>query len=144
MWFHKDCVDMGSFTFLSYSTTSVSWICCRCNHSNFDKNVFHSFEIETTNNFGNLISSGSENVVNSPNSDFAPTQHSSPIPPFRPKNPQRNWHGTECWPYKDTPTSETPHPEYQVLRRDRTFKSPWMRSLYCCPWSLIIDNHGKN
>ena len=26
MWFHKDCVDMGSFTFLAYSTTNVSWI----------------------------------------------------------------------------------------------------------------------
>ena len=24
MWFHKDCVDMGSFTFLAYSTTNVS------------------------------------------------------------------------------------------------------------------------
>ena len=91
MWFHKDCVDMGSFTFLAYSTTNVSWICCRCNHSNFDRNLFHPFEIETTNNFDNLNSSGSENVVNSPNSDFAPTQHSSPIPPFRPKNRQRNW-----------------------------------------------------
>ena len=82
MWFYKDCVDMGSFTFLAYSTTDVSWICCRCNHSNFDRNLFHSFEIETTNNFDNLNSSGSENVVNSPNSDFAPTQHSSPIPPL--------------------------------------------------------------
>ena len=59
MWFHKDCVDMGSFTFLAYSTTNVSWICCRCNHSNFDRNSFHSFEIETTNNFDNLNSSGS-------------------------------------------------------------------------------------
>ena len=43
MWFHKDCVDMRSFTFLAYSTTNVSWICCRCNHSNFDRNLFHSF-----------------------------------------------------------------------------------------------------
>ena len=70
LWFHKDCVDMRSFTFLAYSTTNVSWICCRCNHSNFDRNLFYSFEIETTNNFDNLNSSGSENVVNSPNSDF--------------------------------------------------------------------------
>ena len=37
MWFHKDCVGMGSFTFLAYSTTRVSWICCRCNHPNFDR-----------------------------------------------------------------------------------------------------------
>ena len=81
VWFHKDCVDMGSFTFLAYSTTNVSWICCRCNHPNFDRNLFHSFEIETTNNFDNLNFSGSENV-NSPNSDFAPTQPSSPIPPL--------------------------------------------------------------
>ena len=75
VWFHKDCVDMGSFTFLAYSTTNASWICCRCNHPNFDRNLFHSFEIETTNNFDNLNFSGSENV-NSPNSDFAPTHHS--------------------------------------------------------------------
>ena len=81
MWLHKDCVDMGSITFLAYSTTNVSWICCRCNHPNFDRNLFHSFEIETTNNFDNLNFSGSENV-NSPNSDFAPTQHSSLIPPL--------------------------------------------------------------
>ena len=60
VWFHKDCVDMGSFTFLANSTTNVSWICCRCNHPNFDRNLFHSFEIETTNNFDNLNFSGSE------------------------------------------------------------------------------------
>ena len=60
--------------------------------SNFDRKIFHFFEIETTNNFNNLNFSGSENVVNPPNSDLAPTQHSSPIPPpFRPKNLQRNW-----------------------------------------------------
>ena len=81
MWFHKDCVDMGSFTFLAYSTTNISWICCRCNHPNFDRHLFHSFEIETTNNFDNLNISGSENVY-SPNSDFAPTQLSSPISPL--------------------------------------------------------------
>ena len=151
VWFHKDCVDMGSFTFLAYSTTNVSWICCRCNHPNFDRNLFHSFEIETTNNFDNLNFSGSENV-NSPNSDFAPTQHSSPIPPFRPKNRQRNWRtllincrslkgkvanflasvnyyqpdcilGTESWLDKDTTTSEIFPPEYQVLRKDRNLKA---------------------
>ena len=43
MWFHKDCVDMRSFTFLAYSTTNVSWICCRCNHPNFDQNLFYLF-----------------------------------------------------------------------------------------------------
>ena len=158
MWFHKDCGDMGSFTFLAYSTTNVSWICCRCNHSNFDRNLLHSFEIETTNNFDNLNSSGSENVVNSPNSDFAPTQHSSPILPFRPKNRQRNWRtllincrslkgkvanfltslnyyqpdcilGTESWLDKDTTTSEIFPPEYQVLRRDRNSKAVEEESL---------------
>ena len=150
MWFHKDCFDMGSFTFLAYSTTNVSWICCRCNHSNFDRNLFQSFEIETTNNFDSQNFSGSENV-NSPNSDFAPTQHSSSIPPFRPKNRQRNWRtllincrslkgkvahflaslnyyqpdcilGTESWLDKDT-TSEIFPPEYQVLRKDRSSKA---------------------
>ena len=81
LWFHKDCVDEGSFTFLAYSTANVSWICCRCNHPNFDQFFFHSFENKTTNNFDNLNFSGSENV-NSPNSYFAHTQHSSPIPPL--------------------------------------------------------------
>ena len=66
VWFHKDCVDMGSFTFLAYSTTNVSWICCRCNHPNFDRNLFHSFEIETTNNFDNLNFSGSESGASIP------------------------------------------------------------------------------
>ena len=37
MWFHKDCVDMGSFTFLAYATTNVSWVCCRCSHPNFEE-----------------------------------------------------------------------------------------------------------
>ena len=146
MWFHKDCVDMGFFTFLAYSTTNVSWICCRCNHSNFDENLFHLFEIETTNNFDNLNSSCSESVENSPNSDFAPTQHS------RPKNCQRNLRsllincrslegkvaiflaslnyyqpdcilGTESWLDKDNTTSEIFSPEYQVLCRDRNSKA---------------------
>ena len=35
--------------------------------------LFHLLEIETANNFDNLNSSVSENVVNSPNSDFTPT-----------------------------------------------------------------------
>ena len=125
--------------------------CCRCNHPNFDRNLFHSFEIETTNNFDNLNFSGSVNV-NSPNSDFDPTQHSSPIPPFRPKNRPRNWRtllincrslkgevaiflaspnyyqpdcilGTESWLDKDTTTSEIFPPEYQVLRKDRNSKA---------------------
>ena len=102
-------------------------------------------------NFDNLNFSGSENV-NSPNSDFAPTHHSSPIPPFRPKNRQRNWRtllincrslkgkvanflaslnyyqpdcilGTESWLDKDTTTSEIFPPEYQVLRKDRNSKA---------------------
>ena len=151
---------MGSFTFLAYSTTNVSWICYRCNHPNFDRNLFHSFEIETTNNFDNLNFSDSENV-NSPNSDFAPTQHSSTIPPFRPKNRQRNWRtllincrslkgkvanllaslnyyqpdcilGTESWLDKDTtrPTSDFFPPEYQVLRKDRNSKARAVRKHY--------------
>ena len=91
MQFHEDCVNMGSFTFLAYSTTNVSWIYCRCNYPHFNRNLFHSMEIETTNNFDNLNLSGSENV-NSPNSDFAPTQPSSPTTPFMLKNRQKYWH----------------------------------------------------
>ena len=114
---------------------------------------FISFEIKTTNNFDNLKFGGSENVVNSPNSDFAPTQYNSPIPPFRPKNRQRNWCtllincrslkgkvanflaslnyyqpdcilGSESWLDNDTTTSEISPPEYQVLRRDRKILKP--------------------
>ena len=95
--------------------------------------------------------SGSENV-NSSKSDFAPTQHSSPIPPFKPKNRRRNWRtllincrslkgevanflaflnyyqpdcilGTESWLDKDTTTSEIFPPEYQILREDRNSKA---------------------
>ena len=55
MWFHKDCVDMRSFTFLAYSTTNVSWICCRCNHPNFDRNLFHLLELKPQINYSNTL-----------------------------------------------------------------------------------------
>ena len=145
------------------STTNVSWICFRCNHPNFDRNLFHSFEIETTNNFDNLNFSGSENV-NSPNLDFVPTQHSSTILPFRPKNRQRNWCtllincrslkgkvanflaslnyyqpdcilGTESWLDKNTTTSEIFPFEYHFAYRSK-FESPRRRSLYSCQKTL--------
>ena len=78
----------------------------------FDRNLFHSFEIETTNNFDNLNFSGPENV-NSTNSDFAnflaSLNYSQPDCIL----------GTESWLDKDTTsTSEIFPPEYQVLRKD--------------------------
>ena len=78
LWSHKNCVDMGSHTFRAFSTTNVSWICCNCDNPNYERNLFHSFQIETANSFHSLDLSESIEIK-SPISDFVPVLHSSPI-----------------------------------------------------------------
>ena len=147
LWFHKNCVDMGSHTFKAFSTTNVSWICCNCDNPNFDRNLFHSFQIETANSFHHLNLSDSFEI-GSPNSDFEPALHSSPIITRRQSKKTRNWRtlivncrslrgkveafqssidyfqpdcilGTESWLDKSVSSNEIFPPGYQIFRRDR-------------------------
>ena len=90
LWFHKNCVDMSSHTFRAFSTTNVSWICCNCDNPNYERNLFHSFQIETANSFHPLDLSESI-AIKSPISDFVPVLHSSPIIDRRHSKKIKNW-----------------------------------------------------
>ena len=86
----KNCVDMGSHTFRAFSTTNVSWICCNCENPNYERNLFHSFQIETANYFHPLDLSESIEIK-SPISDFVPVLHSNPIIDCRHSKKIKNW-----------------------------------------------------
>ena len=96
VWYHKECVDMGSRTFDAFANTNVAWTCCKCDYPNQDK-FFHSYEFETPNSFTVLDETRSSSVSSetfSPSAEFEPTLHSSPIYPTRSdqqKKPKRNW-----------------------------------------------------
>ena len=81
---------MGSHTFRAFSTTNVSWICCNCDNPNHERNLFHSFQIETANSFHPLDLSESIEIK-SPISDFVPVLHSSPIIDRRHSKKIKNW-----------------------------------------------------
>ena len=147
LWFHKNCVDMGSHTFRAFSTTNVSWICCNCDNPNYERNLFHSFQRETANSFHPLNLSESIEIK-SPISDFVPVLHSSPIIDRRHSKKIKNWRtlilncqslrgkveafqssvdyfqpdcilGTESWLDKSVSTNEIFPPGYKIFRRDR-------------------------
>ena len=138
---------MGSHTFRAFSTTNVSWICCNCDNPNYERNLFHSFQIETANSFHPLDLSESIEIK-SPISDFVPVLHSSPIIDRRHSKKIKNWRtlilncqslrgkveafqssvdyfqpdcilGTESWLDKSVSTNEIFPPGYKIFRRDR-------------------------
>ena len=138
---------MGSHTFRAFSTTNVSWICCNCDNPNYERNLFHSFQIETANSFHPLDLSESIESK-SPISDFVPVLHSSPIIDRRHSKKIKNWRtlilncqslrgkvgafqssidyfqpdcilGTESWLDKSVSTNEIFPPGYKIFRRDR-------------------------
>ena len=126
---------------------NVSWICCNCDNPNYERNLFHSFQIETANSFHPLDLS--ENIeIKSPISDLVPVLHSSPIIDRRHSKKIKNWRtlilncqslrgkveafqssvnyfqpdcilGTESWLDKSVSTNEIYPPGYKIFRRDR-------------------------
>ena len=138
---------MGSHIFRAFSTTNVSWICCNCDNPNYERNLFHSFQIETANSFHSLDLSESIEIK-SPITDFEPVLHSSPIIDRRHSKKIKNWRtlilnwqslrgkveafqssvdyfqpdcifGTESWLDKSVSTNKIFPPGYNILRRDR-------------------------
>ena len=138
---------MGSHTFRAFSTTDVSWICCNCDNPYYERNLFHSFQIETANSSHPLDLSESIEIK-SPISDFVPVLHSSPIIDRRHSKKIKNWRtlilncqslrgkveafqssvdyfqpdcilGTESWLDKSVSTNEIFPPGYKIFRRDR-------------------------
>ena len=146
LWFHKNCVDIGSHTFRAFSTTNVSWICCNCDNPNYELNLFHSFQKETANSFHSLNLSESKEIK-SPISDFQPVLHSSAIIDHRHSKKIKNWRtlnlncqslrgkveafqssvdyfkpycilGTESWLDKRVSTNTIFPPGYKIFRRE--------------------------
>ena len=131
---------MGSHTFRALSTTNVSWICCNCENPNYERNLFHSFQIETANSFHSLDLSESIELK-SPNSDFQPVLHNSLIIDRRHSNKIKSCQslrgkveafqssvdyfrpdcilGTESWLNKSVSTNEIFPPGYKIFPRDR-------------------------
>ena len=136
---------MGSHTIRAFSTTNVSWICCNCDNPNYERNPFHSFQIETANSFHPLDLSESIEIK-SPISDFVPVLHSSPIIDRRHSKKIQNWRtlilnchslrgkveafqsyvdyfqtdcilGMESWLDKSVSTNEIFPPGYKIFRR---------------------------
>ena len=63
-------------------SSSASWICVKCNTSNFESTFFHSYELDTHNSFSPLENSNTD--IFSPCtptsfSNFKPSKHSSPL-----------------------------------------------------------------
>ena len=137
----------GFAHFRAFSTTNVSWICCDCDNPNYERNLFHSFQIETANSFHPLDLFESIELK-SPNSDFEPVLHSSPIIDRGHSNKIKNWRtlilivkvhgaklklsnhlsttsnpdcilGTESWLDKSVSTNEIFPPGYKTFQRDR-------------------------
>ena len=164
LWFHKNCVDMGSHTFRAFSTTNVSWICCNCDNPNYERNLFHSFQIETANYFHPLDLSESIKIK-SPISDFVPVLHSSPIIDRRHSKKIKNWRtlllncqsqrgkveafqssvdyfqpdcilGTESWLDQGVSTNEMFPTGYKIFRRDRITSTQGGGSVYRCQRKL--------
>ena len=92
IWFHKYCVDMGSFTFLVYSTTNVLWICCRCNHPILIEkySICLKLKPQIILTIQILVALRTESIHRIQISLPHNTVVQFP-PPFRPKNLQRNW-----------------------------------------------------
>ena len=81
---------MGSHTLRAFSTTNVSWICCNCDNPNYERNLSHSFQIETANSFHPLDLFESIEIK-SPIFDFVPVLHSSPIIDRKHSKKIKNW-----------------------------------------------------
>ena len=73
LWYHKDCMLMGTGVFEYLNTTEASWICCRCSIPNFNSSLFSHHDFTDSNPFSPLDNSGGNDF-----SDVLPLATSSP------------------------------------------------------------------
>ena len=135
-----------------------------CDNPNYERNLFHSFQIETANSFHPLDLSESIGIK-SPISDFLPVLHSSPIIDRRHSKKIKNWRtlilncqslrgkveafqssvdyfqpdcilGTGSWLDKSVSTNEIFPPGYKIFRRDRITSTQGGGSVYRCKRKL--------
>ena len=70
VWYHTDCMGMGSATYEALYRSEVTWICANCNTPNYSVNLLDSYIEASVNRFSPL---------NSLNSDNSPTDSSTSI-----------------------------------------------------------------
>ena len=81
IWFHETCVSVETSLYEDLQQSNVSWLCNRCDYTNTDINVYHSYELTTSDQFEALNSiSGTSNLSDSSGvSVFSPNVYSTPI-----------------------------------------------------------------
>lgn len=81
VWYHGTCIEICSEDFDRFAHSNVVWICGKCHTHNHSNALFHSYELETSNQFAPLSSSPSilNRSISSLNGNFSPTSHSSPV-----------------------------------------------------------------
>ena len=77
IWYHSACIELSAKNIEALQHTSTSWLCGKCHTPNVDNLTYHSFELETTNQFSVL---SHVSTIPSVDSAFSPIAHSSPKP----------------------------------------------------------------
>lgn len=80
IWFHCSCISMKSSQYSQLNSTSEHWYCFRCNTTNSNNSLYHSYNIEVTNSFSILAGAvfNEDSVSSHSPSPFQPMAHSSP------------------------------------------------------------------
>ena len=80
IWYHSHCLECTNINISHLQNTNVSWICCKCNTPNINSFSFHSYDLESYNQFSVLSTSRNNSDFSIPSLDstFSPTKHSSP------------------------------------------------------------------
>ena len=76
LWYHKDCMMMGSGVFSYLNKSEASWVCCNCGLPNFNSSFFSDDDFTHPNPFSPL--NGSHSLLNEYNIDAVPIATSSP------------------------------------------------------------------
>lgn len=77
IWYHSQCIEdsVNKVDIELLQHPSVAWLCTKCHTPNIDSFTYHSYELETTNQFSALSKLSS---IPSIDSSFSPTAFSSP------------------------------------------------------------------
>ncbi|VDI67454.1 Hypothetical predicted protein [Mytilus galloprovincialis] len=86
IWYHSDCLELSASKLRNIQNINVSWICCKCSTQNVGSFTYHSYELETSNQFSilnsvsSLLSTDSMSTIPSIDFSFSPSVFSSPKP----------------------------------------------------------------
>ena len=79
IWYHKSCIELCTTDYDLLGSSSVQWLCCRCDSLNCGCFSFHSYELETTNMFSPITDQNLTLDSLNSSSVFSPINTSSPV-----------------------------------------------------------------